>query len=203
MFYFWGIGSLVVLGTLAWNVAARAGYESAAYDVIESDGSIEIRQYPDLVVASTDSNFEAKGNDGSFMRLFGYISGKNEAKQKIAMTTPVFMEPGNTTSKGKMSFVIPTEVANAGAPVPNASDVVISRREGGRYAVIRFSGVMDVKKSEAQELRLREWMKSRGLEGTGIAERAGYDPPFTPGVLRRNEVLIRIKPVMPQSPMSN
>ncbi|MCA9037408.1 MAG: heme-binding protein [Planctomycetaceae bacterium] len=27
-----------------------------------------------------------------------------------------------------------------------------------------------------------------------MAERAGYDSPFTPGPLRRNEVLIRLKP---------
>ncbi|MFM7516668.1 MAG: heme-binding protein, partial [Pirellula sp.] len=29
-------------------------------------------------------------------------------------------------------------------------------------------------------------------KGGGV-ETAGYDPPFTPGPLRRNEVLIRIK----------
>jgi hypothetical protein len=27
--------------------------------------------------------------DGSFMRLYHFITGRNEAKQKIAMTTPV------------------------------------------------------------------------------------------------------------------
>lgn len=201
MFYVWGIGFLVVLGTLAWNVAARAGYESAAYDVIETDGNVEIRQYPDLVLVSTESNFEARGNDGSFMRLFGYISGKNESKQKIEMTTPVFMEPGKSEQKGKMSFVMPLSIAQAGAPEPNASNVTIGRRMGGRFAVIRFSGVMDVAKAEAHERKLREWMAARGLESEGIAERAGYDPPFTPGILRRNEVLIRIKPPMvaPQS----
>jgi hypothetical protein len=36
-------------------------------------------------------------------------------------------------------------------------------------------------------------MKTRGLESEGVAERAGYDPPFTLGVFRRNEVLIRLK----------
>jgi hypothetical protein len=30
--------------------------------------------------------------------------------------------------------------------------------------------------------------------GSGV-ETAGYDPPFTPGPLRRNEVLIRLKAV--------
>ena len=194
MFYLWGIGCLVVLGALAWSVAARADYESAPYKVIESDGNIEIREYPDLVLASTKSSFEARGNDGSFMRLFRYISGNNESDQKIEMTTPVFMEKGSPKSKGEMGFVMPQKVAEAGAPAPKASDVAIRERKGGRFAVIRFSGVMDTKKAEAQEARLREWLKARGLQGEATSERAGYDPPFTPGPLRRNEVLIRLKP---------
>lgn len=60
--------------------------------------------------------------------------------------------------------------------------------------MIRFSGVMDTKKAETQEVKLREWLKSRGLHGEITSERAGYDPPFTPGPLRRNEVLIRLMP---------
>lgn len=193
MFYVWGIASLVVLGTVAWSFAGRAGYESAPYNVIESDGNIEIRQYPDLVLASTDSKFEARGNDGSFMRLFRYISGANEAEQKIEMTTPVFMKADSAESEGTMGFVLPQEVAKAGAPNPKAKDVAIRKREGGRFAVIRFSGVMNAEVAEAQETKLREWMKEHGLEGEEISERAGYDPPFTPGPLRRNEVLIRLK----------
>ncbi len=199
--FLWGVGGLVALVAVAWTVTARAGYESAAYDVVESDGDIEIRDYPELVVVSTESNLEARGNDGSFMRLFGYISGKNESKQKIEMTTPVFMEPGAPMSKGRMSFVIPRKVAETGAPTPTASNVEVARREGGRYAIIRFSGAMDTKKAEAQEQKLRQWMKSRGLEGEVTAERAGYDPPFTPGLLRRNEVLIRIKPKQAPAPV--
>ncbi len=192
MFYLLGIGCLAVLGALAWSVTARAGYESAPYKVIESDGNIEIRDYPDLVLASTEAKFEARGNDGSFMRLFRYISGNNESDQKIEMTTPVFMELGGPESKGQMGFVMPQEVAAAGAPAPKASDVTIRRREGGRFAVIRFSGVMDAEKVEAQEAKLREWLKTRDVQSEVTSERAGYDPPFTPGPLRRNEVLIRL-----------
>lgn len=128
------------------------------------------------------------------MRLFGYISGKNESSQKMEMTTPVFMEPGSLESKGKMGFVLPAKVAQAGAPEPSAADVTILKRAGGRFAVVRFSGVMDAKKAEDNEAKLRAWLKARGLQTEGTAERAGYDSPFTPGPLRRNEVLIRLKP---------
>ncbi|MBD3674191.1 MAG: heme-binding protein [Planctomycetaceae bacterium] len=194
MFYLLGFSGLVVLGTLVWSVTARAGYESAPYKVIESAGNIEIREYPDLVLASTQSNPNARGRDGSFMKLFRYISGNNNAQQKIEMTTPVFMEEESEASKGKMGFVMPQKIVESGAPSPQSDDVTIRTREGGRFAVIRFSGVMDDKLAESQEAKLREWMTKNGYEGVETAERAGYDPPFKPGPLRRNEILIRLQP---------
>lgn len=200
MICLWGGVCLVVSGVLAWSVTARAGYESAPYKVLESDGNIEIREYPDLVLASTAARFDARGNDGSFMRLFRYISGNNESDQKIEMTTPVFMNPESPESQGQMGFVMPQKIADAGAPLPKASDVSIRKREGGRFAVIRFSGVLNAEMAGTQETKLREWMKARCIEGDEKAERAGYDPPFTPGPLRRNEVLIRLKPVTNSGP---
>lgn len=190
----WKIRCLFVLIALPLNVTAGADYESAPYQVIDSDGKFEIREYPDLVLASTESKFEARGNDGSFMRLFRYISGNNDAKQEIQMTTPVFMEQDSANAKGKMGFVMPQEIAQKGAPKPTASDVAIRTREGGRFAVIRFSGIATTKKYESKEAELRAWLNERGLQGEEAAERAGYDAPFTPGPLRRNEVLIRLKP---------
>lgn len=195
----WILGCLVGSGLLAFSVTARAGYESASYKVIETDGNIEIREYPDLVLVSTPASFAAQGNDGSFMKLFRYISGNNQSEQKIAMTTPVFMEPETPESKGQMGFVMPQRVADAGAPTPKADDVAIRTRTGGRFAVIRFSGVMNSKRAEEQDVILRGWLNARGLESAETAERAGYDPPFMPGPLRRNEVLIRLKSELDKS----
>ncbi|GIX00144.1 MAG: hypothetical protein KatS3mg111_3476 [Pirellulaceae bacterium] len=183
-------GALV--GTLALTMATRAGYESAQYKVIESDGRFEVREYPDLMLVTTDSKMDSQGRDGSFMRLFQYISGANEGEQKIAMTTPVFMEGEVGKSDVSMGFVMPTEVAAEGVPEPKDGGVKIRKRESGRFAVIRFSGRLDSRVAKEQEAKLREWMQSRGLEGESTAEAAGYDPPFTPGPLRRNEVLIRL-----------
>ncbi len=184
---------LTIVGSFAWNLTARGAYESAAYQVVESDGKIEIREYPDLMLVSTKTKFDSQGNDGSFMRLFRYISGNNDADQKISMTTPVFMEGQGQTPTGTMGFVMPQEVAEAGIPDPKASDVEIRRRRGGRFAVIRFSGKMKSELAAKQEEVLRGWMRERGLDGEATAEAAGYDPPFTPGFMRRNEVLIRIQ----------
>ena len=43
-----------------------------------------------------------------------------------------------------------------------------------------------------REAQLRQWMKQQNLVATGPVEFAGYDPPWTPGFLRRNEILIRV-----------
>jgi len=193
MIYSVAVVGVFLLGTLAWNLTARAGYESAEYKVIESDKNIEIREYPDLMLVATDSKMDAQGNDGSFMRLFRYISGANEADQKISMTTPVFMEGDLGEPEVSMGFVMPKEVADEGVPEPKGGGVKIRKRKGGRFAVIRFAGRLDRKLAKQQEAKLREWMESRGLEGEQTVEAAGYDPPFTPGLLRRNEVLIRLK----------
>lgn len=195
MIYLSLIAGVALIGTLGWNYGARAAYESAEYKVVEKEGAIEIREYPDLMLVSAQTKIDSQGRDGSFMKLFQYISGANKAKQKISMTTPVFMEGkvGDSKSVGTMGFVIPKTVAETGAPEPAASDVNLRKRKGGRFAVIRFSGRLDSKSAKLNETKLRDWMKTKGFEGVDTAESAGYDPPFTPGPLRRNEVLIRLK----------
>ncbi|MGI9470909.1 MAG: SOUL family heme-binding protein [Rubripirellula sp.] len=195
MIYVAAMLGVVGVGMAAWAMRARAGYESAEYQVIESDGNIEIREYPDLMLAATTSEMDSQGRDGSFMRLFRYISGANEGEQKIAMTTPVFMEGDVGTSDVSMGFVMPKEVSAEGVPEPSGDGVKIRKREGGRFAVIRFSGRLDSRIAKDQEAKLRDWMESRALEGVSKAEAAGYDPPFTPGPLRRNEVLIRLNDI--------
>ena len=184
------VGGLVLGGGWLWNTATRAGYESAAYEVVEKDGDFEIRQYPDLMLASTTSQMNSQGRDGSFGRLFRYISGANEAKQKISMTTPVFME-GNE-DEVSMGFVMPGDVAAGGVPSPTGEGVEVRRREGGLFAVIRFRGKLDSKLAREKEQQLRQWIESRGRRGSETIESAGYDPPFTPPMMRRNEVLIRL-----------
>lgn len=209
MVYFSSIAVLVVVGVLAWNKTTRAGYESAEYKVIESDGKFEVREYPDLMLVATKTKIDAQGHDGSFMKLFRYISGANESEQKISMTTPVFMQQSTVESKDKadsnveMGFVMPKEVAAKGVPSPSGPDVSVRKRAGGRFAVLRFPGRLNAKLAKESEAKLRAWMDKKNLVAAdsartsdtpgGGVESASYDPPFTPGPLRRNEVLIRLK----------
>jgi hypothetical protein len=185
-----GVGAV-----FAWNTLARETYESAEYQVVKSDGKFEVREYPDLMLVATKTKMDAQGRDGSFMKLFRYISGANESDKKIAMTTPVFMEDDKSNSAIQMGFVMPKDVAATGVPTPTGDGVDIRKRAGGRFAVLRFSGQLNSKLAKESEAKLRTWMESQSLvadESAGV-ETAGYDSPFTPSPLRRNEVLIRLK----------
>jgi len=185
--------ALVIAVYFAWKLTSRDAYESATYSVIRKQGVFEIRDYPDLLMATTPTQFESQGGDGSFMRLFGYISGANADRQKVAMTTPVFMERESGGDPGQMGFVVPTEVAQVGAPQPSNTNVDLRNRRGGRFAVIRFSGRLSPATYDNAERQLREWMSGEGLTADATTEAAGYDAPWTPGPFRRNELLIRFK----------
>lgn len=191
----WLIGGIValVLGYFGWSTS-RAAYESAKYRVIEVDQAFEIREYPQLKLVSTPMNFSSQGNDGSFMRLFQYISGGNSKQQKVSMTTPVFMDPEREDSTGQMAFVIPSQVADEGVPEPSNQHVNIREREAGLFAVRRFAGRVSEQSIRDQESRLRQWLSAKGHDVAGELEVAGYDPPWMPSPLRRNEVLVRIQP---------
>lgn len=176
-------GLLAVVLTVAACATSRAGYETAPYRVIRRDGQFETRDYPELKIATTTR----AEDDASFMKLFRYIDGGNVEKQKIAMTTPVFMV------KGKMAFVVP-EAQKAAPPAPASPAVAIDTLSPQRVAVYRFSGTR-TKDSEPQAIaKLKSWLQQNQLTATGSAFSAYYDPPWTPGPLRRNEVLIPIQP---------
>jgi len=198
MIYLSAMAILIAAGVFAWNTMARAGYESAEYKVVTSDGKFEVREYPDLMLVATKTKLDAQGRDGSFMKLFRYISGANQSEKKISMTTPVFMENDKADSAVQMGFVMPKKLAEDGVPAPTGEGVEVRKRVGGRFAVLRFSGTLNAKLAKESEAKLRAWMETKGLvaddsaESSGV-ETAGYDPPFTPGPLRRNEVLIRLK----------
>ena len=192
---FWLIGFVVVsvCAYWGWKLTARNAYEAAEYKTLDQEGQFEIREYPELMLATTSMKVASQGEDGSFMRLFRYIRGANDSEQKVAMTTPVFMETEAGDAQGRMGFVLPKQVAGQRVPVPSNQDVQILKRTGGRFAAVRFAGRMNTESVAKAEQKLREWINARELVGDGDAEVAGYDPPWTPGPFRRNEVLIRLK----------
>jgi len=167
-------------------------YESADYRVVMKDGAFEVRDYPAMTLVST--SMQKRGEDGSFMKLFRFISGRNDHSQKIAMTTPVLM---TGMESGTMSFVLPKAVAERGAPAPSNPDVSLVTRAAGRYASLRYQGFINQVHGEAMAEKLVAWTKEQKLSTRGEPVYAFYNPPWTPGFMRRNEVLIQLVPPHP------
>ena len=169
----------------------RAGYESAPYKLVSKDGGFEVRDYPEFSVAETRTGELGRGDaDSGFMRLFGFISGRNEAKVKIPMTTPVLIsgdEGGRT-----MAFVLPKQLRGT-APRPTEELVKVGQSKAGQFAVFRFKGRRTALNESESLQRLKVWMKGANLRSTSEPVFAYFDPPWTPWFLRRNEVMLRLQ----------
>ena len=71
--------------------------------------------------------------------------------------------------------------------------VEIEKRTAGKYAVMRFDGWLNERTQSDSEAKLIDWIEKQGWEREDQTEFAGYDPPWTPKILRRNETLIRLR----------
>lgn len=165
------------------------------YQVLEKDGSFNIRQYDDYWVVRTeiDGDYRESTSKG-FRLLFNYISGKNkqqEKGEKIAMTGPVIQK-----KKGKswiIEFVLPSKYIRIQPPEPLDPKVSLAKIPGYRVAVLTYSGNL---REEKYNIKIKELMKivtQKGLQPIGEPFSAGYDPPWTIPFLKRNEVLITVE----------
>ncbi|KAL0027314.1 hypothetical protein WJX77_012126 [Trebouxia sp. C0004] len=189
--------------------------DTPSYTVLKKPSGYEVREYSDFVVAETQmeqassagrqaateqpqkpssSNSNSSSNSSSgqgksaFMTLAGYIFGKNERQEKMAMTTPVFSD-----SSGRMQFFMGTGRDTGSLPAPLDDAVRCIHMPGGTYAVRSFSGMAGEKQAQKQLERLRVAMARDDLQG-GATDwtLARYNDPSTKGPFRRNEVLISV-----------
>jgi hypothetical protein len=174
---------------LAGCTLTRAGYKSPTYTVRARFERVEFRDYQAIVLAQTPTKKEMEGRDGSFMRLFRFITKGNASAQPIPMTTPVLYR-GEGTEEA-MAFVLPATMRPSEVPAPLDAQVRIETRAAGTYATLRMRG----RRSKSREKALSE-MKSAverfGWKLQGDPEFAFYDPPWIPGFLEKNELLWRV-----------
>jgi len=193
------------------SALGRVAEEQPTYESIEQrSNAYEVRRYDACCVIETAYE-SARGmirgdQGGSFMRLARYIgvlsTPANDASMKIAMTAPVFMAPREEDESGRyvMQFVLPKSkfpLGAAQAPKPT-EDVAVKDLPVRWMAVRRFSGRMNEESVNDEMQKLRAALKADGValargESTPT-QYAGYNPPWTPGPMRTNEVLVEIDP---------
>jgi DNA gyrase inhibitor GyrI len=161
--------------------------EEAKYEIIDENEVYEIRKYNDRLAVETSR----AGIDSNFRKLFNYISGRNDAQEKIAMTTPVTQveKNGNMT----MQFYLPSKFNSNNVPNPNRDDVRIVNIEGGYYAVLRYSGRASDRNFVKHKEILEKELNKNNISIISPPIRATYDSPFTLPMNRRNEAMFKVE----------
>ena len=178
---------LFITGCSTVTKISRSGYEEAPHKVLIKNGNIELRSYSELQLVETSMNPQG---EGGFMRLFAYIDRGNSRSQKIAMTTPVYIQKKNN---GKtMAFVLPASMHKDEVPAPTGINVKTGIRPSGAYAVYRYSGKRIDGGSKDAKRSLNEWIVKKGYRSLSEPINAYYDTPWTPPFLRRNELMIQV-----------
>lgn len=178
----------LLLSTLLAGMSAKA-IEEPAFEVRQrwDEEQIEIREYAPRIMAVTE--MAERENDG-FRVLAGYIFGGNAREQEIAMTAPVQQ---TMSAPAEMAFMMPAEYAFDELPKPNDARVAFRQAPAYTAAVIRFSGWANAEKADANWQKLRGFLIREGIEIVGEPTLNQYNPPWTLGFLRRNEIIVPVK----------
>jgi hypothetical protein len=167
--------------------------QNQPYEVLSKQPGFELRRYPAGIQIETmaKGDFVRAGNVG-FGPLVRFISGNNKANKSIAMTAPVIQESAGDKTH-MVRFVLPEHMKPG--DVPESLDPLVKIIEVPEHlaAAKRFSGSWDQDKFEAEGAKLVSEVLTSGLETVGSLYFARFDPPWKPGFLKRNEVLIRVK----------
>lgn len=188
-----GLAGLAVIAIGSWFYIVST-VEQPPFALVTQDESIEIRDYPALVVAEvTRRGDRMSAVRAGFSPLAGYIFARSREGETISMTAPVTQTPLAAPDQSWLiRFVMPAKYTLETLPRAAGDDVRLLQLAPARRAAIRFSGVATDALIAANEARLRGWLAQHNHAVQGTATYAYYNDPWTPGPFRRNEVLLDI-----------
>ena len=156
----------------------------------------EVREYQPCVIAEVNVSADyATAASTAFGSLFKYISKGNNASEKIAMTAPVISaqrEPAARADEWFVSFVMPAGSTIGRMPLPNDPRVHLRQLEAETCVATSFKGTATVKKSELVALQLRLAASKENIELSAETRVCRFDPPFKPGFMQYNEIVIPV-----------
>ena len=182
--------AVIIFGLVMYSFTFK-DIETPKYQVVKTFGKVEIRKYPNLILAQTklgSSEYKSSGNNG-FRTVTNYIFGGNSKQQKIAMTAPVIMDMGDSAS---MSFVMPAEYEMDDLPKPASDQIQIRKQESKTLAVLRFGGYSDDEKIRKYAKRLEDVLIENKIKVKSALLYMGYNAPWDV-VNRRNEVAFEVE----------
>lgn len=153
MWWVIAVVAVAALGAALWG-PILSNVEQPEYNVVESSGSIEIRDYKPMIVAEVQVSGDRGEAIGKGFRIIAdYIFGNNTAAQKVPMTAPATQQgrekiamTAPVTQHGggngwTVRFVMPASYTIKTLPKPNNPAVSLKEIGAKRFAVIRFSGM--------------------------------------------------------------
>lgn len=207
-----GVISLLLSGC---SVFGANVYEEPSFQIVATEGKVEIREYPSILVAQTTvEGSEDEMRNTAFRRLFRYITGNNAGEKSIEMTTPVMEQSASSQGKSiemtapvmvqdepvegeirkwEMSFVMPKEYSLDNVPKPKDPTVRIKELPARTVAVLTFSGSLDQSNVDENQAILERWIENSKYRATSRPRTAGYNPPWTLPFLRRNEIHVDVE----------
>ena len=200
-----GLVIIIILWS-AWGYFSSQ-VEMTEYSVIESKSNYEIRLYPEHIVAQTvvKGPYQEALNQG-FRIVAGYIFGGNSKKQSIAMTAPVtdmgsseaiaMTAPVMATVDGEshtIAFGMPRSYTLETLPIPNDSRVTLVTIPEKKMAALRFSWWRTDARVQAKKQELLATLAADKVTVIGAPQYAGYNAPWTPPWMARNEVLVEMQ----------
>lgn len=183
----------------------RSGTEEPAFTIV-SAGQVEIRRYAPRLVAEIEvEGDEAAARNQAFRPLAAYIFGENEAAERIGMTAPVAqagserigmtapVAQSGADGRWRVGFFMPARYTEATLPRPRNAAITIRTVPAAEIAVLRFSGLPSPASVADATTRLRAALEGSEWVATGEGGAWFYDPPWTLGPLRRNEVWLPVR----------
>lgn len=180
--------------------------EQPKYVVVKQAGSIEIRNYPAMIVAQTEVSGPRKAAiEEGFRLIAAYIFGANSPNTKIAMTAPVQQQAREkvamtapVTQQGgedhwTIRFIMPANRTLDTLPLPNDKRVHLRQEPAKRILAIRFSGLANDDVIGAKTVELRDYASRHDIKTTGVPLLALYNPPWTLPIFRRNEIMLDVR----------
>jgi len=200
----------IIIILIIWTVYGyfSSRVEITPYSVLEVKNNYEIRLYPAHIVAQTtvDGPYKQALNQG-FSIIARYIFGSNTKKQSIAMTAPVIEQKSSSESiamttpvmanidgeSHTISFGMPKSYSLETLPEPNDPRVKIVTTPDQKMAVLRFFGWRTDTLVFAKKQKLLDLLKQDNINTIGEVKYAGYNAPWTPPWMSRNEVMVEVK----------
>jgi hypothetical protein len=183
--------------------------ETPEYEVLTHDGSFELRRYAEHLTANVRVRASDYGRamNAGFDPLADYIFGNNRASdriemtvpvtagraccQKIAMTAPVTAQ--HDEDEYQVSFTMPSGYSTDSIPQPNNAAVSIDSVPAHLAAVAEFGGRLSADGAARVQAELASWIERQGLTAIGEPIVAQYDPPWKPGFVRHNEIMVVVE----------